>query len=89
MLALDVQAASNLGVVLVVALVVLSLVMAAIVKNVMMKLITMLLMLGLALGVWTQRSELRTCADRIESGGFDGTTCTFFGSQIEIPGLDA
>lgn len=89
MLALDVQAASNLGIVLVVALIVLALVMAAIVKNVTMKLLTLLLMLGLALGVWTQRSELRSCAERIESGGFDGTTCTFFGSEIDIPGIDA
>lgn len=89
MLALDVQAASNLGVVLVVALVTLSVVMAVVVKNITVKLITTLLMLGLALGVWTQRSELRDCATRIESGGFDTTTCTFFGSQIEIPGLDA
>lgn len=88
MLALDVQAASNLGVVIVVALVTLSFVMAAAVKNMMMKLVTMLLLLGLALGVWTQRSALRDCVDRIDSGGFADTSCTFFGTQVDIPGFD-
>lgn len=92
MLGMDLNAAKNLAIVIAVGFVVLSLVMAMIVKNVMAKLITVLLMLGLALGVWTQRTSLDTCADRVTAdlaaGTGDGTTCTFFGTKVEIPFVD-
>ena len=65
MLAIDLQAAKNLAIVVAIGFVVLSLVMGMIIKNVMAKLIMVLLMLGLALGVWTQRKALDTCADTV------------------------
>lgn len=92
MLAINLQAAKNLAIFITIGFVVLSLVMGMVVKNVMAKLIMVLLMLGLALGVWTQRKALDTCADTVKAdlaaGSDNGTTCTFFGTQIEIPLID-
>jgi hypothetical protein len=92
MLAIDLQAAKNLAIVVAIGFVVLSLVMGMIIKNVMAKLIMVLLMLGLALGVWTQRKALDSCADTVTadlaSGTDNGTSCTFFGTKIDIPLID-
>jgi hypothetical protein len=92
MLAINLQAAKNLAIVVAIGFVVLSLVMGMIIKNVMAKLVMVLLMLGLALGVWTQRKALDTCAEAVKAdlaaGTDNGTACTFFGTQIDIPLID-
>jgi hypothetical protein len=89
MLALGVDAAKNIAVAVVIGCVVLALVAASAVKNVTYKIITSLLMAGLALGVWTQRSQLQDCAqqvkDKAASGDTSPTACTFFGSEVHVP----
>jgi hypothetical protein len=88
MLALGLAAAKNLAIAIVIAFVVLALVAASAVKNVTYKIITTLVLAGFALGVWTQRSNLQDCADRVRAnGGVGSTECTFFGGQIDLPGV--
>jgi hypothetical protein len=83
MLALGVDAAKNIAIAVVVGFVVLSLVAASAIKNVTYKIVISLLMIGLALGVWTQRSELQDCAQLVRTQA--GTTCEFFGTQVDVP----
>lgn len=92
MLALDVDAAKNLAIVLLIGFVLLSLVVGIVIKNITMKLLSMLLMVGLALGVWTQRQTLQDCAEDVrakaEVGDLSSTTCTFFGRDVDVPGVE-
>jgi uncharacterized membrane protein len=87
-LALDYDTARNVAILLVAVFVVLSVVSAIIIKNVTTKIISIVVMVGLALGVWTQRSSLKDCADRakerVEVGATSGLTCTFFGTDVEV-----
>lgn len=90
MLALDLDAAKRIAVLLVAAFIILAIVCSIVVKKTTTKLIWVLLMGGLALGAWTQRNQLQDCADRVESkvavGDFSETTCAFFGTDVAIPG---
>lgn len=92
LLALSLDSAKQLAIVIVVAFVVLSIVSAAIIKNITMKVISVLLFGGFALGVWTQRTNLQDCADRVRDkaavGDTSATTCTFFGAEIDVPEVD-
>jgi hypothetical protein len=71
-----------------VALVALMLVMAFVIKNVTTKLLSVVIIGGLAFGVWTQRSSLQNCADklraRVAAGDASDVTCSFIGSDINI-----
>jgi hypothetical protein len=93
MLALGLDAAKNLAIAIVIGFVVLALVAASAIKNVTYKIVTALLMAGLALGVWTQRSQLQDCAHQVRDkgavGDFTSTECTFFGTEVNVPGVDA
>lgn len=80
---MSLEFAKNLAIVLVVLLVVLMLTAAWLAKKVVGKIIAVVLLGGLALGVWTERDDLRKCADQV-SASTVGTTCTFFGSDIKI-----
>ena len=88
MTALTVDSAKNIGIAVAVALVALMLVMAVVIKNVTTKLITILLVGGLAFGVWTQRSSLQDCADKVKARGLLGVTtdvtCSFLGSDVKV-----
>ena len=88
MTAMTVESAKNIGIAVAVALVALMLVMAFVVKNVTAKVITMVIIGGLAFGVWTQRSSLQDCADRVRARGLRGDTsdveCTFLGSDVKV-----
>ena len=69
MLALSLDAAKHIAIVVVVVLVVFALVSAAAIKSVVMKLVSVLVLAGLALGVWTQRSNLEDCAQLVKDRG--------------------
>lgn len=90
--ALTVANARHLAVAIVVALVVLVVVAASVISNVTAKIVTMLVLAGFALGVWTQRANLSDCAERARAkaaiGDTSPTACTFFGVEVEVPGLD-
>lgn len=91
MSALSVDSAKNIAIVVAVVFVVLSVVSAIIIKNVVTKLILVVLLGGLALGAWSQRSSLSDCADQAQAEIANGTvgagsvTCKFFGTEVDIP----
>ena len=62
--------------------------MAVVVKNVTAKLISVVIIGGLAFGVWTQRSSLQSCADKVRQrvavGDASDVTCSFLGSDINV-----
>ncbi|MEY2523441.1 MAG: hypothetical protein QOJ66_2006 [Ilumatobacteraceae bacterium] len=90
MTALTLESAKNIGIAVAVALVALMLVMAFVIKNVTAKLLSVVIIGGLAFGVWTQRSSLQSCADkvraRVSAGDASDVTCSFIGSDINIAG---
>jgi len=88
MTALTLDTAKNVGIAAAVGLIALMLVMAFVVKNVTAKLISILIIGGLAFGIWTQRSSLQDCADKVRARGVLGdtsdVTCSFLGSDVDI-----
>lgn len=88
---LGVDGAKHLAIAIVVGFVVLALVAASVVKNVTTKIVSILLMGALALGAWTQRTALQDCADQVKANAAAGdaasTTCTFFGAEVDVPGV--
>lgn len=89
MSSLSVDSAKNLAIGAVVVFLVMALASAWVVKHAVTKMITMVLMAGLALGAWTQRSNLEQCVDRaaqaVDVGAAGSVTCTFFGTEVELP----
>lgn len=88
MTALTVETAKNIGIAIAVGLVALMLVMAFVIKNVTTKLITVFIIGGLAFGVWTQRSSLQECADKVRARGvqpdLSDVECSFLGSDVKV-----
>jgi hypothetical protein len=88
MTAMTFESAKNIGIAVVVALVMLMLLSAFVVKKVTTKLLMVVILGGLAFGIWTQRSSLQSCADKVKARGVLGdtsdVTCTFLGSDIKI-----
>lgn len=88
MIALTVETAKNIGIAVAVGLVALMLVMAFVIKNVTAKLVTVFIIGGLAFGVWTQRSALQECADKIRARGVQPAAsdieCSFLGSDVRV-----
>jgi hypothetical protein len=91
MIALSVDSAKNLAIGAAGVFVVLSLLSAWIIKNVVGKIIMIVLMVGLALGAWTQRTSLQDCADKAKAAAqtgsttaLDGVTCKFFGTEVKL-----
>ena len=89
MLALDVEGAKKIGIVLVFGLTAFAVVSLFVVKQIFTKLLWVVLLSGLALGVWTQRQNLQNCADKVKAAtsttGVTPTKCTFFGGQVDLP----
>ena len=89
MLALGLDAAKHLAIAFIVGFVVLALIAATAIKTITTKIIITSLLLGLALGVWTQRTNLVGCAREVkakaETLDTSKTACTFFGSEITLP----
>ncbi len=88
MIALSLESAKTVAIVVVIAFVALSVISALVIKSIVTKLIMVILMACIALGVWTQRTSLQTCADRAkataEAQDASGLTCTFFGTEIKV-----
>ncbi len=87
MTALSLQSAKTIGIVVLIAFIAFAIISAWLIKNVTMKIISVLLMLGLGLGVWTQRSNLQDCADRAKAkvGADEGSIkCEFFGTEVSV-----
>ena len=88
MTAMTVDTAKNIAIAIAVGLVALMLVMAWVIKNVTAKLLTVIVVGGLAFGIWTQRSSLQDCADKVKArsalGDRSDVTCSFLGSNIKV-----
>jgi hypothetical protein len=84
MTALSLESAKTIAIIVVIAFVAFAVISAWVIKNVTMKIISIVLMVGLGLGVWTQRSNLQDCADRAKEKGGAGITCEFFGSEVSV-----
>lgn len=88
MTALTLESAKNIAIAVAVGLVALMLVMAVVIKNVTAKLISVVIIGGLAFGVWTQRTSLQSCAEKVKQrvavGDNTDVTCSFIGSDVKI-----
>lgn len=85
MLALTLGQAKSIAVVVVVVLVAGALASAWIMKTIMQKLALAVILVLLALLVWSQRSALDECAQQVREGGIRGdTTCSFLGRDVQI-----
>ena len=85
MTALSLESAKTIAIVVAIAFVAFAVISAWVIKNVTMKIITILLLVGLGLGVWTQRSNLQDCADRAKAAVTKGSiSCAFFGSKVSV-----
>ena len=87
MLALTLDSAKNLALVVTIGLVLAALVALWTITQVTRKLFTALLIGVLALGVWTQRKELVECGQRWKAAGTDQgepTACKFFGGRVTL-----
>lgn len=88
-LALTLGQAKAIAVVLAAVLVIGAVVSAWVMKTVVQKLAAVLLLVLLALVVWSQRASLQDCADRVRDDvslnrtSVD-TTCTFLGRDVPI-----
>ena len=89
MTAMTLESAKNLGIAVAVGLIALMVASAFVIKNVTAKIITIVVIGGLAFGVWTQRTALQDCADKVKARGVLGdttdVTCTFLGTEISVP----
>jgi len=88
MTALTLQTAENTGLGVAAGLIALMVLMAIIVKNITAKILSILIIGGFAFGVWTQRSSLQDCADKLRAPGAltnsGHVTCKFLGSEVTI-----
>lgn len=85
MTALTLGQAKTLAILVVLVLVALAIASAWIMKEVAQKVALVVILGLLAVLVWTQRSSLDECADKVREGGVAGdTTCSFFGQDITI-----
>lgn len=92
MLALTLDAAKNIAIAVALIFIVGAVAAAWIMKTVMQKLVTTLVLVILAFAVYTQRTSLQDCADKVK-GNFarEGTSvtvadtdCSFFGVTVTI-----
>ena len=84
-LALTVDGAKNVGLIVVVALVAFALLAMWAVRSVASKLIMVALLGALVYAVWTERAEVSECAKQVIETGTG--KCRFFGREIQLPQL--
>ena len=85
MFALTVGQAKGVAILIVLILIGGALVSAWILKEIAQKVAFVIILGLLALLVWTQRSSLNECADKVQEAGLrTTTTCSFLGRDIEI-----
>jgi hypothetical protein len=89
MVALTLQTAKTLAILVVIAFAALSILSALVIKKATVKLVMILLWAGVALLVWSQRASLQSCADDVKERGISATggdvTCSFFGKDVTVP----
>lgn len=85
MLALTLGQAKTIAALVVLVLLVLAFAAAWLMKTVAQKTALAVILGLLALLVWTQRTSLEECADKVRKGGIQvDTTCDFFGREVSV-----
>ena len=85
MFALTVAQVKTIAFLVVIALLGLALASAWLMKTVAQKAAMGVILALLALLVWTQRSSLDECAQKVREGGVRGdTTCSFLGRDVRV-----
>lgn len=85
MLALTLGQAKTLALLVAAALAVAAIGSAWVMKELAQKAAMFAILALLAILVWTQRSSLEECADKVKQSNLTtDTTCSFFGREIEI-----
>lgn len=85
MLALTLGQAKTIAVLIVLVLLALAFAAAWLMKTVAQKAALAVILGLLALLVWTQRTSLEECADKVREGGVQvDTTCDFFGREVRV-----
>ena len=87
MLAVDVNLVKNLALGGIGLSLLLAVISALVLKSIISKAISLVLLLAIAIALYTQRDQLQTCADQVQKGSVTPgktTTCTFFGAEIKI-----
>ncbi|MET0325632.1 MAG: hypothetical protein ABW219_10440 [Ilumatobacteraceae bacterium] len=86
MYALTFEAARDSGLAIAAGAVVTAVVLAWLIRTIVAKLLTVAVLALVALVVWTQRTDVGECADRVgatlSAGAVDDTTCTFLGQDV-------
>lgn len=89
MVALSLDSAKNLAIIAALAFAVLAVVSALVIKEITTKLIMVAVLGVLAFVVWSQRSSLQDCAQRVRdrgvSVGQSEVTCSFLGTDVKVP----
>ncbi|HNJ98490.1 MAG TPA: hypothetical protein PLV13_10210 [Ilumatobacteraceae bacterium] len=88
MFAVSLETAKTIGIVVFVAFVLIGVVSAWLIKTVVTKAIVALVMVGLAIAVYSQRASLQDCADKAKSHLGKEVSCTFFGTEVKVPAVD-
>lgn len=84
-IAISLGQAKALALVIVLVLVAGAVVSAWVMKEITQKVVAIVIIGLVALLVWTQRSALDECADKVREGGIRGdTTCSFFGQDVRV-----
>jgi hypothetical protein len=86
-LALDADTIRTAAIVALAVLVVGGVVVAWVVRSIAQKVLGLLVIGGLVFAVWSQRSALEDCADRLvgdTTSGAAAQTCTFFGVEVDV-----
>lgn len=88
MVAITLETARNVAVLVALGLVVGAFVAAWIIRKLVAKALTAVVLAGLAVVVWSQKDSLDECADRVKTtlaaGAVDDTTCTFLGRDVTV-----
>ena len=72
-LAMTVDSAKNIALLVLAGVLIVGILAVKITKSVTQKAITLLLTAGIVLGVWTQRANLSTCADKVKAQAAAGS----------------
>jgi len=85
--ALTTDDAKTIGAVIVVGFAVLAVAAAWLMKTIVQKVILAVVLGGLSVGAWSQRSAVDDCVAEITEsvGAGEAATCSFFGIQVDVP----
>lgn len=87
--AVSLDAAQNISLVVVIGFVVLAILAAVLVPRLIVRLLLAIALVAVALAIWSQRANLRDCAEKARSEatneGDQPGDCNFFGYEINVP----